>query len=103
MMTESLMEILKALISAIVGATVTIVFLYFQNRRGNRVVVSRVSETPQIGISQAVRQNLDILYKGQSVNNLVLNTLRLENSGKDVIEPLEIELSTDVTQPETAD
>ena len=93
MMTDSLSEILKPLVSGIVGALVTAVVLYLRSRRGNRVVIYRVSETPQVRISESVRQNLSIRYKEQAVDNLVLNTLRIANGGAAVVEPLAIRFS----------
>ena len=77
---------------AIVGVIITAVVLFFRNRRGNRVVVSRVLQSPQVRVSERLRSSLDIRYKGRPVENLVLNRLRVANKGRTIIESLEIEL-----------
>ncbi len=91
-------EVLKALIVAVATAIVTAIVLYIRSRRGNRLVVVRISETPQIRISESAGKNLDIRYKGQVVDDLVLNRLYVANHGQNVIEPLEIELTVSARQ-----
>lgn len=79
---------MNEIIAVIVGAVVIgfIAYLY-KSRQGNRIIVKRISETPQIKISDMVRKNLKITYNDQPVDNLVLNNLVIYNNGNEIIEP----------------
>lgn len=63
---------------------------WYMNKRGNRIVVTRLSTSPQINISARVRENLQIKYKGAIVNELVLNVLKLENQGSIVLRDIRL-------------
>ena len=83
---------MKEIIAVIVGAVVIGLIAYlYKRRQGNRIIIRRISETPQINISQRVRKNLKITYNDQPVDNLVLNNLVIYNNGNEIIEPLKIE------------
>ena len=83
---------MNEIIAVIVGAVVIGLIAYlYKRRQGNRIIIRRISETPQINISQRVRKNLKITYNDQPVDNLVLNNLVIYNNGNEIIEPLKIE------------
>ena len=71
--------------AAVVGAVITLgiggIVYYIRGRRGNWIVVKRISETPQITFTDKAREKLDIRYLGNPVNNLVLNNLQIFNAG----------------------
>jgi hypothetical protein len=80
------------LISVISTAVVALLINYFSSRRGNRVIVTRISETPQIVISPNVQSDLEIRFKNNAVKNLVINSLTISNRGKKVVENFTVEL-----------
>ncbi len=86
-------QLIVALIGVVAGGILTWISVYLKTRQGNRVIVYRISESPQINISNKVRINLEVKYKDLPVDNLVLNTLRIENQGTEIISPMAIEVN----------
>jgi hypothetical protein len=80
------------IMAAFVGAFATWIITFLGNRRGNRVIITRISETPQIVISPDVKPDLEIKYKNTLVKKMVVNSVTISNRGKSVIEPLLVEL-----------
>jgi hypothetical protein len=95
---------MNEIIAVIVGAVVIGLIAYlYKRRQGNRIIIRRISETPQINISQRVRKNLKITYNDQPVDNLVLNNLVIYNNGNEIIEPLKIEFKVYLRNPVEGD
>lgn len=94
-------DLVVAIIGSIVGVIASVVYVYMKSKKGNHVILQRNSETPQISISPRVRQNLQIGYKGQQVDDIVLNILNLYNNGEDIKDPIEIKIdvSSDTSIP----
>ena len=82
------------IIAAIVGAVVTgllgFAAYHYKQRRGNRVIVKILSQTPQITLLDSVQQKLEIIYNGRQVKNLVLTQLTICNQGSNMIKPLKL-------------
>lgn len=70
---------------------------YLTNRRGTQLVVAYISQSPQIKISDRVREKLTISYRGAAVEKLVLTNLLLWNAGSRTIRDWDVTL---VVQPE---
>jgi hypothetical protein len=71
---------------------------WIRGRRGNRVVVSLLSQSPQVSISESVSNNLEIKYKGQPVDQIVLTRLVITNEGAIDIKDLALKLHVRVKQ-----
>lgn len=88
-MSELLIEVLKASVAGVIGALISGIVIFFSNRKGNRIIVTRISETDQIKVSPSGYSNLEILYKGEPIKgNLVLNTLHIANRGNKIVDNL---------------
>jgi hypothetical protein len=83
-------EIIAAIVGAVVTGIIALIAYLYRSRQGNRIIVKRISETPQIDVSRRVKRKLEITYDGRPVENLVLNTLVIYNNGNEIIEPIEI-------------
>lgn len=99
-------ELAKTWLTPEAAATYLVAFLtigvgwlvsWFRSKRGNRVLVTRLSTSPQINISERVRENLQIKYKGSTVDGLVLNVLKLENRGATTLRDVRVQLYVSVT------
>jgi hypothetical protein len=85
-------QIIGGIVGAVATGLIALIAYIYKSRQGKRIIVKRVSETPQIKISEEVRKNLKITYNDQPVDNLVLNTLVVYNNGNEIIEPVEMAL-----------
>jgi hypothetical protein len=90
-------EIIAAIVGAVITGIIAFIAYIYKSRQGNRIIVKRISETPQIDVSRRVKRNLAITYNNQPVDNLVLNTLVVHNNGNEIIKPVEFKL--EVTTP----
>lgn len=87
-------EIINNIVSAVTGGIVTAVIggvvYWLKSRRGNHIIVQEISQSEQLEFSQNVKEDLEVFYKGEKVDNLVLSKLEITNSGDEVIEPISI-------------
>lgn len=83
-------QIIAAIVGALITGCIGIIAYVWKGRRGNHVVVRRISETPQISLSPDISKRLEIRYNGQQIKNLVLNSLTITNEGRVTIDPAEI-------------
>lgn len=92
------LEVLKIVGAALAGGVATWIGKEWASRRGNRVMVTRVSETPQIRIGRQIgKGDLSIRYNNEDVDNLVVNILRIENNSSHTISPVIIQITAQPT------
>ena len=78
-------EIIAAIIGAVTGAILIWLSSWIKSKNGNRIIISKISQSPQIAISKEARKALSIVYKGKPVEQLVLSNLRVYNDGTSTI------------------
>lgn len=86
---KALIVLISVVGTAIAGGIV----MYIRERRGNWVIIRMVAQATEINISDRVRKNLEILYKGQPVSNLLFYSLEVSNEGSKNVAPFAVELS----------
>lgn len=84
------MEIIAAVIGAVVTGFIGLGIFLYRQHRGNWVIVERLSQTPQIKFSDAVQKKLEIIYNGRKVDNLVLTQFVIFNKSDKNIKPLKL-------------
>ena len=89
---------LGALITALVAYGLGLLTIYFSNRRGNWIILYRLTESPLIEISESVRKSLDIRYKNQPVEDIVIYQFEIYNKSNGIIR--DINISIRVSTPE---
>jgi hypothetical protein len=95
-------QIIGGIVGAVAAGLIALIAYLYKSRQGNRIIVKRVSETPQIEISRRVKRKLEITYDGSPVDNLVLNTLVIYNNGNEIIKPVEFKLGVTSSNGEIA-
>jgi hypothetical protein len=63
-----------------------------KDKQGNHVLVNLVSATPQLSVSDDIKKNLYVLYKGKPVDNVISYVFKVGNKGRQIIEPLDISI-----------
>lgn len=104
-------EILAAIIGSIFTAIVGIIAWQYKTHKGNKVILRKVNETSAIRLSDKVRENLSITYKGKEVKRLIVYEFNIYNNGdKDITNldisiqiPLETLLSKPLIEPIVSD
>jgi hypothetical protein len=83
-------EVVGAIVGAVITAIIGLAVYLYQQRKGNRVIVKMISQTPQIIFSDSVQKKLEIIYNGRKVDNLVLTQFVIFNQGSNTIKPLNL-------------
>ncbi|KAA3645366.1 MAG: hypothetical protein DWQ07_12930 [Chloroflexi bacterium] len=94
-MTEilsSYSEAISTIVVFILGGLLTALVGWIRSRRGNWVTVTKVSETPLLTVSEQIKNELEIKFRGEQVESLVITTLELENISNVHIEKFQIHL-----------
>ena len=86
-------EIIAAIVGAVVAGILALIAYVYQQRKGNRVIVNMLSQSPQITFSNSVQKKLEIIYNGKKVDNLVLTQFVIFNQGDKIIKPLILDVS----------
>lgn len=86
-------EVIATIIGLILGVILTGLANWWRQRRGNWVVINQISQSPQITISQEVRENLKITYEDKPADQLVLSTFRMTNTSPDNLEDIHIKMT----------
>jgi hypothetical protein len=99
-------ETINTVIDVVGGALLALigsgVIYWIKSRRGNKVILEKVNETSVIQLSEKVRDNLSITYKGNKVNQLILYEFNLYNNGDNNISDFNMTvhfLNFDVNSP----
>jgi hypothetical protein len=85
--------------AVLLGVALDRIIVWLANRRGNRVVIARNTQSPQIQIKEDVEGLLQMRYGQHPVKQLVLNTLQLWNGGNTTIKNLELKLIANSREP----
>jgi hypothetical protein len=89
-LNSPLTAIIIAILIPIFAAIVPVIYQVIKERQGNRVLVNLVSVTPQLSVSEEIKKNLYVLYKGKPVDNVISYVFKVGNKGRNIIEPLDL-------------
>lgn len=89
-MLDFLESSIGPILGAMVGACIAWLISLYKSHKGNIIVVEQILQTSQVNFKPAVQKELEIIYHGQKINDLVLTQFIISNQGDNVIKPLKL-------------
>lgn len=79
-------EAVSTILVFVTGILFSVAANWLAARRGNKVLVSRISQTNEINVSHHIKPDLEITFHGEPITQLVVNTLEVTNVGSKDLE-----------------
>lgn len=89
-MTFGTSDLIIGVVTALVGAAITLAITYINNRHGNKILVEHTNQTSEMKISPSVRKGLKILYNDVQMKDIVLDSFEISNLSNKSIEDVKI-------------